>query len=109
MSNTEVAQLLNVSVTTAKNYADIMELKKDPAYLSSVPFPVVKIESTTGHRTATLQQTRLQLPFLLRKHSFRVLYNKIIINFCLFFLVYVIQVLYICIHKYNNKDYGSSN
>ena len=36
MSNTEVAQLLNVSVTTVKNYADIMELKKDPAYLSSV-------------------------------------------------------------------------
>ena len=33
MSNTEVAQLLNVSVTTVKNYADIMELKKDPAYL----------------------------------------------------------------------------
>ena len=48
MSNTEVALLLNVSVTTVKNYADIMELKKDPAYLSSVPFPVVKIESTTG-------------------------------------------------------------
>ena len=38
MSNTEVAQLLNVSVTTVKNYADIMELKKDPAYLSSVSF-----------------------------------------------------------------------
>lgn len=36
MSNTEVALLLNVSVTTVKNYADIMELKKDPAYLSSV-------------------------------------------------------------------------
>ncbi len=36
MSNTEVAQLLNVSVTTVKNYADIMELKKAPAYLSSV-------------------------------------------------------------------------
>ena len=48
MSNTEVALLLNVSVTTVKNYADIMELKKDPAYLSSAPFPVVKIESTTG-------------------------------------------------------------
>ncbi len=48
MSNTEVALLLNVSVTTVKNYADIMELKKDPAYLSSVPFLVVKIESTTG-------------------------------------------------------------
>lgn len=48
MSNTEVAQLLNVSVTTVKNYADIMELKKAPAYLSSVPYPVVKIESTTG-------------------------------------------------------------
>ena len=36
--------------------------------------------------TTILQQTRLQLPFLLLKHLFRVSYDKKIINFCLFFL-----------------------
>ena len=36
MSNVEVAKLLGVSVTTVKNYADIMELKKEPAYISNI-------------------------------------------------------------------------
>lgn len=55
MSNTEVALLLNVSVTTVKNYADIMELKKDPAYLSSVRKQV----SIKGHLVRwTLSRTK---------------------------------------------------
>ena len=36
MSNVEVAKLLGVSVTTVKNYADIMELKKESAYISNI-------------------------------------------------------------------------
>ena len=36
LSNVEVAKLLGVSVTTVKNYADIMELKKEPAYISNI-------------------------------------------------------------------------
>lgn len=47
MSNTEVATLLNVGLTTVKNYADIMGLTKDPAYLSKVR----KAVSKKGHYT----------------------------------------------------------
>ena len=55
MSNTEVATLLNVGLTTVKNYADIMELKKDPAYLSSVRKQV----SIKGHLVRwTLSRTK---------------------------------------------------
>lgn len=36
MSNVEVARLLNVGVTTVKNYADILELSKDPVYISNM-------------------------------------------------------------------------
>ena len=55
LSVAEVAQLLNVSVTTVKNYADIMELKKDPAYLSSVRKQV----SIKGHLVRwTLSRTK---------------------------------------------------
>ena len=47
MSNTEVATLLNVGLTTVKNYADIMGLTKDPAYISKVR----KAVSKKGHYT----------------------------------------------------------
>ena len=47
MSNADVAALLNVGLTTVKNYADIMGLAKDPVYLSKVR----KTVSKKGHYT----------------------------------------------------------
>ena len=47
MGNVEVARLLNVGITTVKNYADIMGLRKDPEYLSKVR----KAVSKKGHYT----------------------------------------------------------